>query len=158
MPEPQLRKILPAAACVGNPCFIRYIFASMTKTAVAILRKDGHILLCQRRKHSRYGLKWEFPGGKLEPGETPEQCARRELQEELSVVVGAMRAPISYSYSYDDGGGFEVSFFIVLDYTGEPVNNVFEEIRWVTLEELRGMDILEGNKEFVSTMNESIFQ
>ncbi|HEX9615091.1 MAG TPA: NUDIX domain-containing protein, partial [Bacteroidota bacterium] len=57
----------------------------MTRVAVGILKKDGTILVCQRRRGSRYELKWEFPGGKMEPGESVEDCLQRELTEELSL-------------------------------------------------------------------------
>jgi 8-oxo-dGTP diphosphatase len=129
----------------------------MTQTAVAILQRDGRLLVCQRKRNSRYELKWEFPGGKLEPGESVAECVKRELREELSIdinTIGSMKQQVN---RYDDGAVFEVAYCFVLHFTGTPVNNVFEEIRWVTLSELRSMDILEGNKTFVSTLDEKIF-
>ena len=53
----------------------------------AVIERDGHILIAKRRQGSRFAGKWEFPGGKLEKGETPEQCLKRELQEELEIVT-----------------------------------------------------------------------
>jgi mutator protein MutT len=59
----------------------------MTEVAVGVLRKINRILICQRKHGGRYALKWEFPGGKFEIGETIEQCLRRELREELSIEI-----------------------------------------------------------------------
>jgi 8-oxo-dGTP diphosphatase len=129
----------------------------MTRAAVAILRENGRILVCQRKKNSRYGLKWEFPGGKVESGESIQDCVKRELREELSVdveTIGRMKSQVN---RYNDGGMFEVTYCFILQFRGRPVNNAFEEIRWVTLADLQSMDILEGNKSFVSTLDESIF-
>ena len=129
----------------------------MTHAAVAILRENGRVLACQRKKNSRYELKWEFPGGKVESGESVQDCVKRELREELSIdvnTIGLMQSQVNH---YDDDGAFEVTYCFVLRFTGTPVNNAFEEIRWVTLAELQSMDILEGNKSFVSKLDESFF-
>ena len=124
----------------------------MTKVAVGILRRNGKILACQRKKGGRYELKWEFPGGKVEPGESFEECLARELGEELSVQVHAIRRIEVQFADYDDGGMFEVAYCEVTGFDGEPVNNVFEQIRWVSLQELRTLDILEGNRDFIAKM------
>jgi mutator protein MutT len=126
----------------------------MIEVAVAVLRKDRKILICQRKKNGRYGLKWEFPGGKLEEGETIEQCLRRELQEELSLKIHAIEQVTTESAYYEDGGMFNVSYCFVSGFDGEPHNNVFEQICWVTLNELKRMDLLEGNKPFVASLND----
>lgn len=124
----------------------------MTRVAVGILRKNGKILACQRKKGSRYELKWEFPGGKLEPGETPLQCIQRELREELSITIDKVEKMEFQSAFYDDGGMFEVAYCHISDFIGNPQNNVFETIRWVDLDELRLLDILEGNRSFVKKL------
>lgn len=126
---------------------------SMTEVAVGVLRNKNHILICQRKKHGRYGLKWEFPGGKLEPGESVEQCLRRELQEELSIEVHSIERVQTESAYYEDGGVFNVAYCFVSGFNGEMQNNVFEQIRWVTIDELKEMDLLEGNKPFVKNLN-----
>jgi 8-oxo-dGTP diphosphatase len=129
----------------------------MTRAAVAILQEDRRVLVCQRKKNSRYELKWEFPGGKVESGESVQECLKRELREELSVDVESIGGMKSQVNRYDDGGIFEVTYCFVLKFSGRPVNNAFEQIRWVTLAELKLMDVLEGNKSFVSNLDESIF-
>src|SRR5947209_20321288 len=61
----------------------------MITIAAAVIERDGRLLICQRKKGAALGLKWEFPGGKLEAGETAEAALARELQEELGVGVAA---------------------------------------------------------------------
>jgi 8-oxo-dGTP diphosphatase len=124
----------------------------MTRVAVAILRRDGKVAICQRAKEGRYGLKWEFPGGKLEPGETILGCLERELNEELSIRIRDVERVESAIWHYDDGGLFEVSYCHVRAFEGEPSNNVFEEVCWVTPGELERMDILEGNADIVKRL------
>ncbi len=124
----------------------------MTEVAVGILRKNRKILICQRKKGGRYELKWEFPGGKLEKGETVEQCLRRELREELAVEIQAIEHIQTQSAYYADGGMFNVAYCFVSGFDGEPQNIVFEQIRWVTLDELKNMDLLDGNKIFIENL------
>ncbi|HEY6952332.1 MAG TPA: (deoxy)nucleoside triphosphate pyrophosphohydrolase [Bacteroidota bacterium] len=124
----------------------------MIKVAVGILRRDGKILACQRKRGGRYELKWEFPGGKVEPGESTRQCLERELREELSIHIHSIARTEIQAAEYDDGGLYEVAYCDVTGFDGEPKNNVFEQIQWVTLEELRSLDILEGNKDFITRM------
>ncbi len=124
----------------------------MTKVAVGIIRRNGSVLVCQRKRGGRYELKWEFPGGKLETGETVEQCLRRELYEELSIEdVTVHRIEVEAS-EYADGGWFEVAYCHVSSFSGEIRNNVFEDVRWVTPDTLRTMDILEGNRDVVNRL------
>jgi mutator protein MutT len=132
--------------------FFPYILSIMIKVAVGILRRDGKILACQRKKGGRYEFKWEFPGGKVEPGETIPDCLKRELREELSITVRSVDGIEVQSAEYEDGGVFEVSYCNVSAFEGEPTNIVFEQIRWVTLEELRTLDILEGNRDYIASM------
>jgi 8-oxo-dGTP diphosphatase len=124
----------------------------LTRVAVGIIRRDGKVLVCQRKLGARYELKWEFPGGKVEPEETSVQCLGRELREELSIELRAIDRIELQASSYDDGGTFEVAYCFVSEFDGEPTNNVFQDIRWVSLDELKTMDILEGNKNFVAQL------
>jgi mutator protein MutT len=124
----------------------------MTEVAVGILKRNNLILICQRKQGGRYALKWEFPGGKLELRESVEQCLRRELQEELSIEIHSIEHIQTEAAYYEDGGMFNVSYCFVSGFNGEPQNNVFEQIRWVTIDELKEMDLLEGNKPFVEKL------
>lgn len=142
---------------VGFPRFIRYIFAEMIRAAVAILSKDKRVFVCQRKKNTRDALKWEFPGGKIESGESALDCLKRELREELSIDINDVDRTESQVNRYDDGGVFEVTYCYVSRFAGIPTNNTFEQIRWVTITELKALDILEGNKSVVANLSESLF-
>jgi len=128
----------------------------MKEVAVGILRKERLVLACRRKSTARYPLKWEFPGGKLEPGETPDQALRRELREELGIMASVGPEFHRQEWTYDEGSGddgavssYRVFYYIVPRYTGEITNKTFHEIRWVTVPELGRMDVLEGNREAV---------
>ena len=118
----------------------------MKKVAVGVVALNSNVLVCQRKKTARYPLKWEFPGGKLEPGESPEDCLRRELREELSIeaVIGAEF--YRQEWHYPDSGSFEVFYHHVPSFSGTIQNNVFEQVRWTKVSELTSIDVLEGNK------------
>jgi 8-oxo-dGTP diphosphatase len=124
----------------------------MRTVAVAVILRDHRVLICQRKRGSRYELKWEFPGGKVEPGEALEACVRRELREELAAEVGPVVSTESELSYYDDGGMFEVHYFTFRELLTPLQNLVFEDIRWVDGEELPRLDILEGNKGIVERL------
>jgi mutator protein MutT len=124
----------------------------MIQVAVAVLCREDKILACRRKRGGRYELKWEFPGGKLEDNESREECVRRELFEELGIRIDTPYLLETRQAFYDDGGWFEVAYFLVRDFSGEPLNKIFEEIRWFTLPELKQLDVLEGNKSFIERL------
>lgn len=131
----------------------------MKEVAVGILVRNGQVLACQRKRTARYPLKWEFPGGKLEVGETPERALLRELREELCVEAKQFAEFLRQEWIYTEGtenpqrdGAFRVFYFLVTDFSGEPVNRAFENIRWMRPQELQSMDILEGNREAVERL------
>lgn len=126
----------------------------MTEVAVGVIKRNGKFLVCQRKKNGRYGLKWEFPGGKLEDGETIHQCLNRELKEELSICILSINNIHTEAAYYEDGGMFNVHYCFVDGFENEPQNKVFEQIKWVSLDELKKMDTLDGNKPFIAKLSE----
>jgi 8-oxo-dGTP diphosphatase len=114
-----------------------------------IIRNRTEILLCQRKPHLPYPLKWEFPGGKVMDGESMEDCLRRELMEELHITAEAGRVYHRGQFVYPDSGTFDVSYFLVPSFSGSIVNNVFEQVRWVPISHLPSYDILRGNADAV---------
>jgi len=76
-----------------------------------LLTRDGLVLICQRRPDQPMALQWEFPGGKIEQGETPEQALARELQEELGIraTIGPKVTHIRNNYRH--GGAVDLQFF-----------------------------------------------
>lgn len=131
----------------------------MKQVAVGIILKDGLVFACQRRGDASYPLKWEFPGGKLEEGETPEAAAMRELREELGINAVVEREFFHQEWTYEEGstgsqgdGAFGVFYLLIREFAGTPVNHAFEQIRWVAPEELENMDILEGNRKAIELL------
>src|SRR3989304_4711030 len=121
----------------------------MIKVAVGIITLNSQVLVCQRKKTSRYGLKWEFPGGKLENGESVEHCLHRELLEELSINAIIGEEFYRQDWLYPDSGSFEVFYHLIPSYSGTIRNNVFEQVLWINISELTNIDMLEGNKDAI---------
>ncbi len=125
----------------------------MIKVAVGIITNNrNEILLCQRKPNLPYPLKWEFPGGKVNDGETTEECLRRELNEELGIEAKIGKLYHRQHYIYHDSGTFDVFYYIVDFYSSDVVNKVFESYRWIPVAELLNYDILEGNKEVIEKL------
>lgn len=120
------------------------------KTVVAgILERDGRLLICQRRAQDTFPLKWEFPGGKVRPGEQPAEALRRELREELGIEAAIGPQIERYRFRYPSGDEFELVFFSVADFAGEPKNCAFQQVRWVSRQELSDYDFLEGDRALI---------
>ena len=124
----------------------------MILVTAGILTDAGCVLICQRRAGTRFGLKWEFPGGKVEDGESPEACLRRELLEELSVEAEVGSEIYRTAHRYPDGFAVRLLFFRILRYVGAPVNRAFERIVWVRREQLVGYDFLEADRELIERL------
>src|SRR3954469_10981111 len=112
------------------------------EVAAGLLRDGELILVCQRHANAAHPLRWEFPGGKVEPGESPDGCLERELYEELAIqaTVGARLA--SVEHQYPDGAHVRVHFFAVAAHRGTIENRVFERIEWRPLGRLDELDFL----------------
>lgn len=125
--------------------------------AALILRKgaDGvEVLICQRKADQPMSLKWEFPGGKIESGESPESALARELDEELGIaaVIGKRVARIRHKYK--NGGTIDLQFFAVREFQGEMENRIFNDVRWAPLEELTGYDFLAADLGLIRDLSE----
>jgi 8-oxo-dGTP diphosphatase len=99
-------------------------------------------------------LKWEFPGGKVEQGETPAEALARELEEELGIRAARGEEMDRYEFEYPGKPRIELIFFRVTSFEGEPQNLVFQEMRWVPREKLGEFDFLEGDLEFLGRFAE----
>jgi 8-oxo-dGTP diphosphatase len=126
-----------------------------TITVVAgLIQKDGQLLVCQRRRDGAFALKWEFPGGKVEPGETYENGLRRELHEELGIA--AHIGPEAYRTRHDYPGKYtvELLFYHVVDFSGTLQNHAFEDLRWARPADLLTFDFLEGDAELITLLSQ----
>jgi 8-oxo-dGTP diphosphatase len=130
----------------------------MKKISAGVIFQNNKILACQRKKDSYYGLKWEFPGGKVENDEDVRECLIRELREELNITPVIGKLFYIEKFKYPDGFEFEISFFIINEYNGEIKNIVFEEIRWVNLSDLSTLDFLEADKEVIGLLQKNQFE
>ncbi|HUI41912.1 MAG TPA: (deoxy)nucleoside triphosphate pyrophosphohydrolase [Terriglobia bacterium] len=116
--------------------------------AAGILTRGERILICQRHHSDPYGLEWEFPGGKIRDGESPEAALKRELREELAIEAEIGLEVFRLRHRYPDRY-VEVVFFRVDSFRGEPLNGVFEGIEWARRADLPGYDFLEADRELV---------
>ena len=126
----------------------------MVQVVAAIIERRGRILICRRKPGQSHPLKWEFPGGKVEPGETPEQALARELEEELGILGAAGQEIMRYQHTYPGRDTIVLIFFRVRQFGGEPRNVVFHEMRWEPAAKLAEFDFVEGDIEFIRANQE----
>jgi 8-oxo-dGTP diphosphatase len=126
----------------------------MVEVVAAVIMRDGKILIGQRKRGGRHPLKWEFPGGKVEPGEDPRAALARELREELNVDAVIGEELDSYEVNYGDGFRIFLRFYRITQFQGELRNLDFEQILWEKPETLPEYDFLEGDVTFVSKMGQ----
>jgi len=122
------------------------------QVAAAIIMQQDNILCCQRTEHQTLPLKWEFPGGKIEPGEDEPAALQRELDEELGIRAAIGRRVAQLRHRYANGNAVELHFFLVEHYEGEMQNRIFREIRWVNRRELPKLDFLEADHKLVQQL------
>jgi 8-oxo-dGTP diphosphatase len=115
----------------------------------AVIERGGKILIAQRKRGGRHALKWEFPGGKVEPGETPLAALARELREELGIDAKIGKQLGAYTFGYPGGPPNHLLFFRVTRWKGEPQNLDFEQMVWERHDRLKDYDFLEGDAAFL---------
>ena len=123
-----------------------------------ILRdRDGaarEVLICQRRPDQPMSLKWEFPGGKIEPGESSEAALVRELNEELGIDAVIGRRVANVRHRYRNGGAIDLEFFLIESFSGDMEKHIFNEVRWSTLSSLPGYDFLAADLGLIRDLSE----
>ena len=115
------------------------------RVVAAVVRRYGRLLVCQRPAHKRHGGLWEFPGGKLEEGETVFDGARRALAEELDVTVQTV-GEVEFSV-HDPGSPFVIEFHPV-EIAGNPRCIEHTAHAWVTPEELLTLPLAPSDRQF----------
>jgi 8-oxo-dGTP diphosphatase len=126
--------------------------------AAALILRAGEagdeVLVCQRGATQPMALKWEFPGGKIEAGETAEQALKRELDEELGINAEIGPPLVRIRHNYRNGGAVDLQFFVVRSFTGEIENRIFNDMRWSTMDKLPGLDFLAADLGLIKDLAE----
>ncbi len=117
----------------------------MVQVVAAIIEREGKILIGRRMAKQSHPLQWEFPGGKVEDGETPAQALARELEEELGIRGASGPEITRYEYTYAGRDPIRLFFFRVTEFQGEPVNLIFDEMRWEPVQSLSSFNFVEGD-------------
>ena len=115
------------------------------RVVASVIEREGRLLLCKRPAHKRHGELWEFPGGKVEPGESDFEAVERELAEELAVQVREV-GPVLFSI-HDAGSHFVIEFLPV-EIMGEPRCIEHSAIAWVTEDELDSFSLAPSDLQF----------
>jgi mutator protein MutT len=124
------------------------------KVVAGVFEDGGRILIAKRKKGGFSGGKWEFPGGKLEDGETPQECLKRELMEEFGIesevsgFICSTRHPLNCQTTID------LSVYKVNHVAGEFYLNDHDEIRWIRRSELNQYDFPEADYAVVRRLME----
>jgi 8-oxo-dGTP diphosphatase len=121
-----------------------------------IIELNGKILIAQRKADDHLAYKWEFPGGKLEPNETPEQCIVRELCEELDIQTRCDTLVGTSIWTYQ-GVSFELHAYRVHYLSGSFSLYDHAAIQWVSIEEMDAYDFAEADLPIVQKLKEHMY-
>lgn len=113
-----------------------------------LLRKGTKVLVGQRPVGHSLAGQWEFPGGKIEKGESPEEALARELHEELGIEAQVGTLKLASTHSYGDTG-IVILFYEVLFWKGEPKTVHHMELRWIEPSELQSLSIPDANRKIL---------
>ncbi|WP_174286525.1 (deoxy)nucleoside triphosphate pyrophosphohydrolase [Sphingomonas bacterium] len=119
--------------------------------AAALIDRDGRVLVQRRPADTAHGGLWEFPGGKLEPGETPEAALIRELEEELSIAVpcGCL-SPAAFASAPLPDRHLLLLLFVARKWTGVPRALAASDLRWVRPADLHALDMPPADKPLIA--------
>lgn len=125
--------------------------------AVLLVDIDGRVLIAQRPEGKSMAGLWEFPGGKVEQGETPEYALIRELREELGIDTRtSCLAPLTFtSHHYDDFQLF-MPLYVCRVWEGEPTANEHQNLKWVYPKDLRNYDMPDADKPLIPFIRDFI--
>jgi 8-oxo-dGTP diphosphatase len=127
--------------------------APRRRVAAAVVWRDGLLLLTRRPPGGRFGLQWEFPGGKLEPGESPAQALVRELREELGVGAVPGETVAVERHDYEQGPAVELYFVrCELESFDFTPSVAVHEVRWVRPAEVDPSGLLEADRGFLAAL------
>ena len=119
-----------------------------------IIINQNKILIGKRKDKDIGGGKWEFPGGKIEIGETNSEALERELYEELGISAKIGKELMNYEHMFKTTI-YNISFMEIIDYEGEIRNNAHSEIKWVKFSNLPEYDFISGDDRFIQSLIKS---
>ena len=122
----------------------------MTPVVAGVLRRDGRYMLARRVRGAEAGC-WEFPGGKIEDGETAEEACVREVREELGVTVADLKPFVSLEYEYPSFH-MDLQTFTCRIVEGTPAITEHAELRWLTGEELDSVPWLPADIQVINAL------
>jgi len=120
--------------------------------AAALIVREGEVLIGQRRADQPMASLWEFPGGKIEPGESAQEALARELAEELGIRAEVGPAVTHIRHNYRHGGAVDLQFFAVREFSGEISNQIYQQVRWVKLADLTRYDFLAADRGLIKDL------
>jgi 8-oxo-dGTP diphosphatase len=127
--------------------------------AAALYDHEGRVLIAERPPGKHVAGRWEFPGGKIDAGETEEAALGRELAEELGIALLNARPFARLAHDYDDRR-IEISLWLVEGFSGEPTGLDGQRLKWVCPARLHDEDMLEADVPFIAALqrlyNESL--
>lgn len=127
--------------------------AKVIHVAVGVIVRDQHILLALRSSKQHQGGKWEFPGGKVEAGETVQQALSRELQEEVAIQVSESSAFMQLQYAYPEKTVL-LDIHLVTGFSGEPHGREGQPLRWASVAELSQLEFPDANQPIVARIQQ----
>ena len=121
------------------------------KVTGALIQKNDKYLIGRRGPNEKSPGLWEFPGGKIEKGETPIECIKRELKEELNINAEIGDLVTKYNYDYPNVS-YLLYFFKIKSYVGEFKIIVHDKLEWVSLNDFHKYDFLRGDTHLINQM------